>query len=131
MAATRAAVEVRELARRDAEQAVAEAKAAAQREAEALLDNARAEAERLLAEGEGQRRELEAEAGQLRKLTDETSANLRSLLVGMLEQLEQQRTEPTTTAGQAEEEERDEVTPRLLEQVRPYTGEQQEQTPHT
>ena len=87
-AATRAAVEVRELARRDAEQAVAEAKAAAQREAEALLDNARAEAERLLAEGEGQRRELEAEAGQLRKLTDETSANLRSLLVGMLEQLE-------------------------------------------
>ena len=49
----------------------------------------------------------------------------------MLEQLEQQSTKPTTTAGQAEEEEPDEVTPRLLEQVRPYPGEQHQQTPHT
>src|SRR5207253_10844034 len=76
VAATRAAEELRELATRDAEQAVAEAKAAAQREAEALLDDARTEAERLRAEGEGQRRELAAEAGRLRRESGGACGNL-------------------------------------------------------
>jgi hypothetical protein len=38
----------------------------------------------------------------------------------MLEQLEH-RTEPAATAAQGEEQERDWVTPRLVEQIRPYT----------
>jgi cell division septum initiation protein DivIVA len=134
VAATRAADDLREKSRREAEMAVAKAemrakevlveiehereelKAAAEKERQELLEQARAEARQVVAEAETRLEEMQAEAERLRSVTDEASANLRALLVGMLEQLElgveasaSATTDEAATGGSAE----------MLDELRP------------
>ena len=88
-------------------------KADAGKQVEALLEEAKVETRRLLAAAEQQRQNLQVEAERLRAVTDQTSAGLRSLLVGMLEKLEDQAAEEPEEASPAG----------ILEQLRPSTGE--------
>jgi cell division septum initiation protein DivIVA len=102
VAATRTADQLREEGKRDGEAAVVEARTRAQElvaaaEAEArekahtLVEEAKAEGRRL--EDEAERLEVDAE--RLRALTDQAAADLRSLLVGLLEKLETRADRPS------------------------------------
>jgi len=119
IAATRTAESLREQGKQEGERAVAEAKARAEeilalaqregeglkaeaeKEAQALLKEVQAETRKLLAAREQERKDLKTEAERLRTLTDQTSANLRSLLVGMLEQLEERAAAPPSADADA------------------------------
>lgn len=119
VAATRAADELREEGKREGEAAVVEARARAQElvaaaeaeaseQAQTLVEEAKAEAKRL----EDEAARLETEAERLRVLNDEATADLRSLLVGLLEKLERRGDRPR---------ERDEepAPPMPLDELRP------------
>ncbi len=95
VAATRAADELREEGKREGEAAVVEARTRAQEvlvvaeaeakeQAQTLVEEAKADAKRF----EDEAARLETEAERLRALSDQVSADLRSLLVGLLEKLE-------------------------------------------
>ncbi len=101
VAATRAADELREAGKREGEAAVEEARTRAQELLAAAEAEAREQAQTLVEEAKSQTKgledeaaRLETEAERLRALSDQVSADLRSLLVGLLEKVETQGDRP-------------------------------------